>query len=98
MSDSDDVYRHTQTEGTIAPVAYKKLVEGLETDDEHFAIAEFQSSSSLEKNETFTYMAGISDDVAKRLEEQAKIQTTQQAFLSQQESINDLTSSITPNT
>jgi len=46
---------------------------GIEVNDEHSAIIEFQSLN-FNSETTFTYMVGTPEEVAKSFEEQARIQ------------------------
>jgi len=70
----EGVYRHTQTRtGTIAPVDYNLSVRGIEVNDEHSAIIKFHSSNSSSWTTAFAYMAGTSEEMAKRFEEQARV-------------------------
>jgi len=63
--------------GTIALVDYNLLARGIEVNDEHFAIIESRSSNSSSKTNTFAYMAGTPEVVAKRFKEQARVQREQ---------------------
>jgi len=71
----EGIYRHTRirTEA-IAPVDYNLLARGIEINDGHFAIMESHSSNSYVEAEAFTYMAGTPEEVARRFEEQARVQ------------------------
>ena len=92
FAEPEGVYRHTRTRtGVITPVDYRNLVDEDESDDEYSAIAESQSSSSEVASHVFANMVGTPEEVAKRFEDQAQIQTMQQDMLrAQQESIDDL--------
>ena len=88
----EGVFKHTRTRrGVIAPVDYKGMSEGSRFHDECSAIAESQSSCSSTENQAFAHMASNPEEMAKRFEDQARIQKMQQDMLqSQQESINNL--------
>jgi len=59
--------------------------------DEHSAIIKSQSSNSNSGITAFAYMAGTSEEMAKRFEEQARVQREQFDMIrAQQESIDTL--------
>ena len=64
--------------GAIALVDYNALARRIEASDKHSSIAESQSSNSYMKKEAFAYIARTSEEVAKRFEEQARVQREQQ--------------------
>ena len=67
----EGIYQRTWTRmGAIPPVNYRRLARGTNSDDEHSAIAESQSSSSFIGHESFTHMAEYSEDLSKRVAEQ----------------------------
>jgi hypothetical protein len=54
LIEPEGIYSHTRTRtGVITPVDYKSLDEGTQSDDEHSAIAEPQSSNSYAENDAF---------------------------------------------
>ena len=57
------------------------LGQGIEASDEHSAIAESQSSNSYMEKKVFAYITKTSEEVAKRFEEQARVQREQQEML-----------------
>jgi len=60
-------------------------------DNEHSAIMESYSSNSYKETEAFAYMTAIPGEIARKFEEQARVQQVQHEMLqAQQESINDL--------
>ena len=82
LIEPEGIYRHTQTRTeVIIPVDYKSLAEGTQSNNEHSAIAESQSLNSYAENNTFAYMAGTSEEMGKRFEEQAQVQKTQHNIL-----------------
>ena len=80
----EGVYRHTRSRtGAIRPVNYQRLAKGITTSDEHSAIAESQSSSSVGAQEVSVYMAGNLEDIAKRVNEHHVMLQAQQETLLQ---------------
>ena len=78
LIEPERIYQRTRIRtGTIAPVDYNALVRGIEASAEHSAIVESQSSNSYMVKEAFAYMLGTSEEVAKRFEEQARVQKEQ---------------------
>ena len=78
-------------EGILKPVDYKCLASGIEIEDEHSAIAGSQSSRSSVGNKAFVYMAGSPEEIARRLEQQARAQQAQQEMMqAQQRTIDEL--------
>ena len=92
LIEPEAVYRHTRTRmGTNAQVDYNLLARGIEVNDDHSAIIKFWSSNSSSETTTFAYMAGTPQEMAKRFEEQARIQREQFNMIrTQQESIDTL--------
>ena len=92
MIESKGIYQHTLIQtGAVVPIDYNSLAREIETDDEHSAIVRSHSSSSYRETEAFVYMAEIPEEIAKKFEEQARVQKAQHEMLQvQQESINDL--------
>ena len=85
LSKPEGVYLHTRMrEGILKPVDYRHLALGIEIEDEHSAIAGSQSSSSSINNEAFVYMAGSPEEIARRLEEQAREKQAQQEMMQAQ--------------
>ena len=75
LVEPEGVYRHTWARtGTITPVYYSLLARGIEVNDEHSAIIEYQSSNSSTGTTAFSYMAGTPKEVARQFEEQAQVQ------------------------
>jgi len=75
LIEPEGIYQRTHIRtGAITPVDYNALAKGIEANGEHSAIAESQSSNSYMEKEAFTYMAGTSEEVAKKFEEQARVQ------------------------
>jgi len=67
------VYHHTRTQtGTIAPVDYSALDQGIEVSEAHSAIVESQVLNSSVEKEAFTYIAGT-PDMTRRFEQQAQV-------------------------
>ncbi|ONK77795.1 uncharacterized protein A4U43_C02F10740 [Asparagus officinalis] len=86
----EGIYQRTRTRtGAIPPINYQSLARGTNSDDEHSAIAESQSSSSFVGHESFVHMAEHSEDLSKRLDEQEAM------LKSQQEAINELMAMLT---
>jgi len=72
------VYRHTRIRtGTIPPVDYNALDQGIKVDDSHSAVAESRDSNSSVEKEASAYMIGTPEETARRLEHQAQIQKAQ---------------------
>ena len=79
------VYQHTRTRtGAVIPFDYKQLMSLTDSDDEdeHSAVGGSQASSSIRGGHAHVHMAGVSEDVALKLEAQ------QAALEAQQETIN----------
>jgi len=74
----EGVYQHNRIRiGAISPVEYSARARGIEVSEAHFAIMRSQVSISSIEKEAFAYMAGTSEEVAKRFEEQAQVQREQ---------------------
>jgi len=86
------VYRYTRTRtGTVAPVDFNALTQGIEIGESHSAIAESHASNSSIEKEVFAYMMNTLEDTTRRLEQQAQIQREQFDMIrAQQESIDTL--------
>jgi len=75
LIEPEGIYRCTRFQsGAIALIDYILLAGGIEMNDEHFAIVEFHSPNSYEETQTFAYMAGTLEEVARRFEKQAQVQ------------------------
>ena len=75
LSESKGMYQHTCIRtGTIALVNYSALAKGIEVNEAHLAIVESHASNSSTEREAYAYMVGTPKEVAKRFEEQAKVQ------------------------
>ena len=74
----EGAYRHTRTHmKTIIPVDYSLLARKIKVNDKYSAIIESQSLNFSSKTTAFAYMAGSPEEVAKRFEEQARVQREQ---------------------
>ena len=88
LIEPEEIYRHTriQTEA-IALINYNLLPREIEMDDEHSVIVGSHSYNSYRKTEAFAYMADVPKKIARKFEEQARVQQAQQEMLqTQQES------------
>ena len=72
--------------GAITPVDYNLLAKGIEVNDEHSTVVESQSSNSSLGTTAIAYMAGDSEEMIKRLEDQARFDMIR----NQQDSIDSL--------
>nr|ABD63158.1 hypothetical protein 20.t00010 [Asparagus officinalis] len=80
----EGVYQNTRTRtGAIRPVNYQKLAKRITTSDEHSAIAESQSSSSVGAREVSAYTTGNHEDITKRVDEHHVMLQAQQETLLQ---------------
>ena len=78
LVEPEGVYWHTRTRtGTITPVDYSLLAKEIEVNDEHSAIIESRSLNFSSETTAFAYTAGTPEEVAKRFEEQARVQREQ---------------------
>ena len=78
LSQPEGVYKHTCSRiGVVLPVDYKELTN---EEGNYSAIRESCSSSSS-KWQTFAYMAGTPEEMAKKFEEQSAIQRMQHEML-----------------
>ena len=75
LIESEEIYQCTWIRTrAIAPIDYNLLARGIKTDDEHSAIMGSHSSNSYRETEAFIYMADIPKEIAKKFEEQARVQ------------------------
>jgi len=82
LVEPEGIYQPTRIRtGAIAPVDYNVQTRGIEAIDEHSTIIISRSSNSYMEKEAFAYMAGTLKEVAKRIEEQARVHHTQQEIL-----------------
>ena len=66
-TEPEGVYWHTRTRtGVIAPVDYSALARGIKVSESHSVITESQASNSSVEKEAFAYMAGTSEEMARR--------------------------------
>ena len=64
------MYLHTCTRtGTIAPINYSALAQGIEVSESHSAVAESQISNSFIEKEAFAYMINTPEETARRFEQ-----------------------------
>jgi len=65
----EEVYQYTYTQtGTIAPINYIALAQGIELSEAHFAIAESQTSNSFGEREAFVYIASTPEEMIMHFE------------------------------
>ena len=85
-------YWHTRTRtGTVAPINYSALAQGIEVSESHSAIAESHASNSSIEKDAFIYITNTPEETARRLEQQAQVQKKQfELIRAQQESIDCL--------
>ena len=89
LKGSTDTLRPVQEQSS--PVDNSLLARGIEVNDEHSTIIKSQSSNSSLETTAFAYMAGTLEEVARRFEEQARVQREQLNMTrAQQESIDTL--------
>jgi len=75
----------------LSPRRLQSVGQGIEVNDENSAIIEFWSSNSSSETTAFAYKAGTTKKVAKRFEEQTRVQREQFDMIQTlQESINTL--------
>jgi len=61
-AEPEGVYQYTRTQtGTISPVNYSALAQGIELSEAYSAIAELQASNSFREREAFAYMVSTPD-------------------------------------
>ena len=78
LIEPEGIYQHTRIRiGAMTPMDYNVLTWEIEASDEHSAIRESQSSNSYMEKESSAYMAGTPEEVAKRFEEQVRVQQAQ---------------------
>ena len=56
---------------------YSALAQGIEVSESHFAITESQASNSSVEKEAFTFMANTHEEMTRRFEQQARVQSEQ---------------------
>ena len=85
------MYQHTRTwTGTISPLDYSALAQGIEVSEEHSALRNHKPRTLLER-EAFAYMTRTPEEMAIRFEQQAQVQREQLNMIrAQHESMDTL--------
>ena len=82
LTEPKGISRHTRIwTGAIAQIDYNILAKEIKANNEQSIIMEYHSLNSYMERKAFAYMASTSEELARRFEEQSRVQKAQQEML-----------------